>query len=341
MREEENKIYAPVIIPTLNRHEHLKRMVESLERNPVAVETEVFISVDYPPAEKYEEGHRQIVEFLTGREFGFKKLNIYLQDHNLGVSGNGKFLRDKVFERFDCYIFLEDDGDVAPNFLDYMDQGLACAKDRDDIYGVSAYSGHITIPSGVTGTTFLAKSLTWGSGRWRAADDKLHETATTEWFDETLDSYRNLWKILRTSKGLFSQVYGHFLKRRNPAFYADGELCQVDIVVETYLIFTDRYVILPTVSKIRNWGMDGSGVNCQNDDNELDVMKIQPLDTSDSFVFQLEQNPKLRRKLQYHLGHKSRGTCSELVAFLMFLHACFMKFKRDLKKGRKSGRKHG
>ena len=56
-------MYAPVIIPTLNRHEHLIRCINSLKRNPLAKETELYISLDYPPAEKYVDGYLKIKKY--------------------------------------------------------------------------------------------------------------------------------------------------------------------------------------------------------------------------------------------------------------------------------------
>ena len=75
---------APVVIPTLNRYTHLRRCVESLEDNTWAEYTDVFISVDFPPEEKYEEGHKKVVEYLKKKENNnsFKSLNLYFQKTN-------------------------------------------------------------------------------------------------------------------------------------------------------------------------------------------------------------------------------------------------------------------
>ena len=47
--------YAPITITTLNRYEHFVRCIQSLENNGLAKETELFISVDFPPSDKYKE----------------------------------------------------------------------------------------------------------------------------------------------------------------------------------------------------------------------------------------------------------------------------------------------
>ena len=46
--------YAPVLIPTLNRYEHLKQCLESLSKCSLAEHTEVYIALDFPPSEKYD-----------------------------------------------------------------------------------------------------------------------------------------------------------------------------------------------------------------------------------------------------------------------------------------------
>ena len=49
----ENKVYAPVCIPTCNRYNKLKKCIESLIANKEAKKTELYISVDYPPEERF------------------------------------------------------------------------------------------------------------------------------------------------------------------------------------------------------------------------------------------------------------------------------------------------
>ena len=61
----EIKQYAPVWIPTLNRFEHFKRCLESLERCTGADKTDVYVGLDYPPSDKYVEGWKKIDAYLA------------------------------------------------------------------------------------------------------------------------------------------------------------------------------------------------------------------------------------------------------------------------------------
>ena len=84
----ENLNYAPILIPTLNRYEHLRRCVESLAKNKLAKESELVIGLDYPPQEKYQEGWEKIKEFLPTIS-GFGKVTILSADKNIGAVNNG------------------------------------------------------------------------------------------------------------------------------------------------------------------------------------------------------------------------------------------------------------
>ena len=56
-----------------------------------------------------------------------------------------------------------------------------------------------------------------------------------------------------------------------------GDTCTV-----TYSILNNLYSVFPSMSKVRNWGNDGSGINCE----AIDVSYIhQPIDTATTFDF--------------------------------------------------------
>ena len=77
-------IYAPIMIITLNRSRHLKECIESLQRNGWAKYTELYISVDFPPSEKYMKGYLEIKKYLNKKIEGFKKVNVIFQKKKFG-----------------------------------------------------------------------------------------------------------------------------------------------------------------------------------------------------------------------------------------------------------------
>lgn len=290
-------IYAPVIIATLNRYEHFKRCVESLENNSWARYTEVYISVDYPPEKKYEEGRRAIIGFLKNREFNFKKVHLYIQEENLGVVENYQFLRDLAFERFDRVITFEDDLEVSPNYLEFMDKALEAGQDDDKVYCVTGYSGRINFPKKMTGTAFKAVSYSYGFGTYRDKRNKMLEELSVQWIDEIANNSKKMLKIFSKSKVVFYYFLTKYIINHDEVFFCeDGTLRTMDIVVGIYMIMNDMQAILPRVSKVKNWGMDGTG---QNSGVREDMRpQIQKFDIEQEFEFKLENNKRINRIIE-------------------------------------------
>lgn len=70
--------YAPILIPTMCRYNHFFRLIESLKVNTWAKYTDIYIGLDYPPSSKYEEGYKQICEYLDGDFSEFTRFTHYM-----------------------------------------------------------------------------------------------------------------------------------------------------------------------------------------------------------------------------------------------------------------------
>ena len=78
---------APVLIPTLCRFQHFKDCIESLKQNSLALQTDLYIALDYPFHESHHAGYAQIAEYLERLE-GFKKIVILKRPENFGTKRN-------------------------------------------------------------------------------------------------------------------------------------------------------------------------------------------------------------------------------------------------------------
>jgi hypothetical protein len=326
--------YAPVAIPTLNRYEKLKRLLESLENNSLAKYTEIFISVDYPPEDKYVEGYNQIIKYLNENKLNFKKTNIFFQESNLGAFQNSEFLGKVVFERFDRVISLEDDNEVSLNFLEYMNKALEYGKDKPDICCISAFSGNYRLPRDIKGTAFKSQFLSWGTALWRDKNREMANVVNVEWLEDIINDWKKLFLIYRKSRTLMVHFGTHYILNPNPNFYIDGRIYYIDIIYELYMIFNNKYSIMPTISKIRNYGADGSGQNCIYDKNQLDVEHLQKLDTEETFEFILDTVEKRRKKIQRYIRNKSKFGHSEFMALKVFLYCVYYVKVKNAYKGR-------
>lgn len=246
MKEE---IYAPVIIPTLCRYEHLKRCIDSLSHCTGADKTDVYIGLDYPAKESHVEGYNKICEYLEHVQ-GFKNLIVLKRKENYGVVRNPRDLIAHVKEKYDRYIFSEDDNEFAPNFLEYINFGLNTYKDDSNVIAVCGFADPFVSYDCMD--SYLHKHYpmegynAWGVGIWF---DKKPELIPT---DKVLFSTKLFFKAFFLKKGL--ALHRMFVRRRTHATN--------DLEWRVYCALNKKYCIFPSVSKVRNWGFDGSGHNC-------------------------------------------------------------------------------
>lgn len=307
MSSEKAMVYAPVTIPTLCRDKHFIRCIESLRRNPWAKYTEIYIGLDYPAKEDHWEGYRKISAYLEQSFPEFRAVHVFRREKNVGAVMNSRFLREEVQKNYDRYIFMEDDLEASPNFLEYMDKSLKEYEDDPDVIAVTGYS--YPLPWKIAENCTVVKQnfngSVWGCGFW-------------------LDKRARLQRYLH-SNGLakdFSFAYksGQLHNMIDFAVKDYVNLCEngwsgksgflnglTDVALRIYLGVHNAYFIMPSISKIRNHGYDGTGLYCQkiegNSEGDYCVENFlfsgQIIDRSDCFSliedthFDLNANRKL------------------------------------------------
>lgn len=279
-------IYAPVRIHTLNRYEKFKACFESLERCTGADQTEVFIGIDYPPSDKYVEGWKLITEFMKEKELShpFKALHVYYRNHNCGVgnpNSNAALLHKEVISRFDRFISSEDDNIFSPNFLEYINKGLEKFKDDQSVYAIVGYSHPYSFK--YAENNFFRHNTdmsAWGYATWVDKDTRLKQFVAEKGFVKSF-CLRNVLKAKKHGwLRLFDYIYYSYHK---------GFTRQTDGLVSIYMIINDIYVILPSISKVRNIGWDNSGYSFKNGLSGLEEVakrhNTQIIDSDNTFEF--------------------------------------------------------
>ena len=310
---------APVVIPTLNRTDHLKRCLSSLAKNKYASDTDIYISVDCPPSAKYEEGYKETLKYLESGIDGFRNVYVFIQEKNLGSSENGRFLYDKVWETGDRLIYTEDDNEFAPNFLEYMNGMLEKYKDDDSVYSVNGYLWPVDIQN--RGEAFEAGFISaWGCGLWK---NKVNDFAAFRREDiaKYLKSFGNRRKLKNWSYHVYKQALyiacdKHYMQiyRQNSS---DKELRDADFIVAIYLYIKGKKVVIPYISKVKNTGHDGSGENC--DDKESQMFEKQEIDSRDSFeCFDVNEANKAELSvLKKYMDKGDRKSLKEAIKMIL------------------------
>ena len=273
-------IYAPVMILACSRDQHLQRCIESLQRNIYAKDTEVYISVDYPSGEQYMEGWRKVCELLDKPIEGFKKVHIYRQEQNLGFYNNATFLYKKVYERHDRVIFTEDDNEFSPNFIEYIDKGLMLYEKDPKVFGVCGYGYDYDFNPHDNNVIALANVNMWGCGLWREKVKIMSDLLSYNLWKKEARNLFKMCKLYRNRKRLFSRMLGILLSGSK-----EDQIERVDVTRGVVLTLNDWYTVNPVVSKVRNWGWDGSGLHIVGTKEKQDEYEKQEIDTELHFEY--------------------------------------------------------
>lgn len=284
-------IYAPIYIPTLCRSEHFKRCIESLKRNSWAKYTDVYVGIDYPPADKYRKGWEEICDYVDNGDFSaFNTFIVIKRDVNYGASKNSVELRKMILEKYDRYIRTDDDIEFSPNFIEYMDKCLEAYEDDPDIVNVTGYSYPIEWKTS-EGATCVKQNINvsmWGCGFWKKKEELVRPYCNSfgSVNDLPLVLKENRYeRMIDAAKKEYIEGAGTWIKRNR--FVGSRS----DIGSRIYLAVAGRYCISPIISKARNYGFDGSGVYCDDivGDNKFGNTAgtynypMQPIDTADTF----------------------------------------------------------
>lgn len=308
--------YAPVIIPTLNRKHHLKRCIKSLAENKEAQFTEIYISVDYPPNDKYTLGYDEVKEWLNSiGNYGFKAIHVFYQEENLGPKANVLFLQDVVKEVSDRYILTEDDNEFSKNFLEYMNLCLEFFESDKKVMGICASKSAEWISEN-NGVVYSKIFSAYGFGTWSDIDKKLETVGAEVILSKKTLKFGNLLNLYKKNKALFV-VYICDVLCKDEGIYWEGEkLFWCDTLRGIYLHLTDDVCIMPVARKSRTWGNDGSGINMKATDTNPEV--DMPLDKKDFFIIDSEDKLYFDEQ-NYKVGERLLGTW---VTWKSVLKAC-------------------
>ena len=248
--------YAPIIIGTLCRFEHFKEAIESLERNPWAQCTNIYIGVDHPTKEAHWGGYRKIVEYVNTHTFRFKSAKIFIREENFGPDRNFDDLRAAAFEENGMVISTEDDNVFSPNFLEYMDTMLNLYKDAEDVIAVCGYSYPIAWKDYGSGYVLNRNFFSaWGWASWKSKWEKEQCSITPEYFREIVRDKSRLKKIRADAPKSY-----YYLMR----MVGKKQISATDVTISIYMSDHGFCCVMPTLSMVRNCGWDGSGINCDD-----------------------------------------------------------------------------
>ncbi len=149
-----------------SRPEHTLRVINSLQGNPEVASTDLVVYLDGPKSESDRAAGVSIAEMVTNLS-GFRSVTLIRSEKNKGLA---RSIIDGVTAQLlqhDSVIILEDDIEVAPTFLSYMNDGLKIYKDDTGVASIHAHT--YPVSQDLPETFFIRGADCWGWATWKRA----------------------------------------------------------------------------------------------------------------------------------------------------------------------------
>ncbi len=244
--------YAPVVAFAYNRADKIIGCLKTLEQNPEAVETRLFIYCDGAKNEKgaasVQETRKALREYKDKSKF--LDITIIEAEQNKGLA---KSIIDGVTEVMNQYqraIIVEDDLIVSKRFLEFMNGALEYYRDNDRIGAISAYTYPIKgLETYNKNIYIMHKGDCWGWATWA---DRWNDAS---WADVNYNEYfkdRKLRKRFENTENGWDLLM--LLQSQN-------KISSWAVRWVLNLLKKDLLTVYPSSSYVTNAGFDGSGTH--------------------------------------------------------------------------------
>ncbi|TXK77877.1 glycosyltransferase [Mesonia sp. K4-1] len=247
--------FAPVIVFTYNRKDHTIKTLESLARNKEFFHSNIFIYSDgfRDNSDKYE------VEKLRKYLHEFKLIHIGVditiieRDNNLGLERSIINGVSEIIDEFDKVIVLEDDLEVSPHYLEYMNQLLFVYKDFSKVGAITGYNPIKNIKIDKEAQVYFSqRTCSYGWGTWSRI------WAEVDW---EAKSYAKFKTDVRLRK-MFNKTGLDRSVRLDRQMQRNAQSWSVKFGFDLFL--KNKLTIYPIHSYLKNIGWDGTGTHNSN-----------------------------------------------------------------------------
>lgn len=238
--------YAPIVVFCYRRPDHLRRTLESLMLCDGFESSPVIVFGDGPKNPEQLDAVEQTRK--TARTLLGERAEYHFRTQNAGLAPSVIAGVSDVVNRFGRAIVIEDDLELAPGFLTYMNRALERFADDDRVWQVSGYMFDVPEFRLRSEALFLPMTVSWGWATWKRAWDRFDPLATG-WEQINNDpSLRRRFNL----EGAYD--YATMLNRQ-----MSGQLDSWAVRWYWTVFKAGGMVLFPPSTLAHNHGLDGSG----------------------------------------------------------------------------------
>jgi uncharacterized protein YktA (UPF0223 family) len=242
--------FSPIIIFVYNRLHHLDTLFNSLQKNDLFKKSKVLVFSDGAKNEIDKDKIDKVRELLKRRLIP-QNSEIIENNVNLGLSRNIIGGLNKIFQIYDRAIILEDDLELSPFFLNYMNDALNLYATSENVASISGYMYPIE-PKKFSDNYFFLKLIeSWGWGTWKRAWKNFEKDSLI--LKKKIDE-KKLANEFNFESGI------SYYKMLTDNINGLNDSWAVRWYASTFL--KNMNTLFPSRSFVKNIGIDNSGENC-------------------------------------------------------------------------------
>lgn len=242
------RLYAPILIITHTRINHLKNTIDSLLNCVGAEKTDLYVASDGAARESDKPIVLKIRKYLKSVK-GFKSVNVIEREKNFGAFDNGFEAKHLLLKKYGCLIPMEDDLLLGRGFLNYVNDGLKEYWDDSSVIGISAYLSSTL--DGKYKNYFLSEHRSpYASGMWH------HKEI---WLDKI--RLANVARDFLNDRSWFVEFSRACRYARTLPQIASGEMRAGDIEYSMIMLKYNLTSLYAPQNMVRHAGADGTGVH--------------------------------------------------------------------------------
>lgn len=244
---------APIALFCFKRLNHLKHTINSLKANSLSKDSSIYIFSDANRSAEDLFDVEQVRKYLRTIT-GFLDVSIIERKHNLGLSRSIISGVTEVLSMHNSVIVIEDDLELSPHFLTYMNQGLHLYEDKPEVATIHGYTLPVNVP--LPDTFFLKGADCWGWATWKRAWDTFEQEGKL--------LHHKLINQSLISEFDFGGVVGNFQMLKDQIA---GKNDSWAIRWHASCFLNKMLTLHPGKSLVKNIGFDGTGEHCNFDQN--------------------------------------------------------------------------
>lgn len=244
---------APIVVFSYNRPDHLRRTLEALSKNELALDSVLYVYCDGPKDDATDEQKQRIAanRGVAREAKGFKELYVVESESNKGLANSIIGGVTEVINEYGKVIVLEDDLLTSTFFLKYMNSALDYYQDRPTVMSISANRPPVDkmeIPADYPYDVFVSlRSYSTGWATWKDRWDRVDWSM--DYLDEFLKHPEQVEAFNRAGDDMTRLLQMH----------RDGKIDSWAMRFGFAHFKEHAVAILPCVSYVDNIGFDGTG----------------------------------------------------------------------------------